>query len=307
MRAEFVEELVKIAEHDPRILLVTADLGFSVVEPFAERFPQRFINVGVAEQNLIGVATGLAHAGFIPYAYSIATFATMRPYEFIRNGPVLHQLPVRIVGTGGGLDYGHGGVSHYSLEDVAILRAQPDLTIVVPADANQACAALRSTYERSGPMYFRLARQSTPIAELSEQFVLGELTTIGPLDPELCFIVMGPLASEAMTAAESLRSAGLRTTVGIVSSFNPFPTAGVIHLLDGAKVALTVESHYRTGGLGSGVAEVIGDHHLSASLVRIGVDEMPRGFSGSPTFLAEHYGLSATKLEQRALQALAAI
>src|SRR5882724_5576798 len=107
MRKAVIRTLVDLAELDPRIVLLTGDLGFSVVEPFAERFPARFVNVGVAEQNLLGLATGLAEAGFIPYAYSIATFATLRPYEFIRNGPVLHQFPVRIVGMGSGFEYGH--------------------------------------------------------------------------------------------------------------------------------------------------------------------------------------------------------
>src|SRR5580704_11884476 len=156
MRAEFVAELCELAEADERIVLLTADLGFSVVEPFVSRHPERFVNVGVAEQNLIGLATGLAHDGFVPFVYSIATFASMRPYEFIRNGPVLHQLPVRIIGAGGGIDYGHGGVTHFALEDIAILRAQPDLALVVPADVDQARAAARASIEFPGPIYFRV-------------------------------------------------------------------------------------------------------------------------------------------------------
>src|SRR5256712_11111775 len=127
MRRAFVNTLVELAERDPRILLLTGDLGYVALEPFAERFPDRFFNVGVAEQNMVGLATGLAEAGFTPFVYSIATFASMRPYEFIRNGPVLHELPVRIVGMGGGLDYGPNGMTHYALEDVALMRAQPEL------------------------------------------------------------------------------------------------------------------------------------------------------------------------------------
>ena len=117
------------------IVLLTGDLGFTVVEPFAERFPVRFFNVGVAEQNMLGVATGLAEAGFVPFVYSIATFATLRSYEFVRNGPVLHHLPVRVVGVGGGLEYGMNGVTHYALEDIAIMRTQPGMTVLAPADA----------------------------------------------------------------------------------------------------------------------------------------------------------------------------
>ena len=135
MRRAFVRSLIELAEQDERVVLLTGDLGFMVLEPFAERFPDRFINAGVAEQNMLGVATGLADGGMIPYVYSIATFATLRPYEFIRNGAALHRLPVRIVGVGGGLDYGQNGITHWALEDIGVLRIQPEMTVIAPADA----------------------------------------------------------------------------------------------------------------------------------------------------------------------------
>src|SRR3954467_8573355 len=138
MRAQFAHALVELAERDPRVMLLTGDLGFTILEPFAGGFPDRFYNVGVAEQNMVGLATGLAEAGLVPYVYSIATFASMRPYEFIRNGPLLHDLPVRIVGIGESADYGHNGVTHYALEDIALMRAQPRMTVVAPADSAQA-------------------------------------------------------------------------------------------------------------------------------------------------------------------------
>src|SRR5206468_2385099 len=138
MRRSFVDTLIELAECDPRVVLLTGDLGFMVVEPFVERFPDRFFNMGVAEQNMVGVATGLAEAGFIPYVYSIVTFATLRPYEFIRNGPVLHQLPVRIVGVGGGYGYGPAGPTHHGVEDIGVMRMQPGLAVIAPADNRQA-------------------------------------------------------------------------------------------------------------------------------------------------------------------------
>src|SRR5678816_4518777 len=137
MRAAFVQTLTELASEDPRILLLTGDLGYLAVEPFVEKHPNRFINVGVAEQNMIGVATGLAEAGFIPFVYSIVPFAVLRPYEFIRNGPIQHRWPVRIVGVGGGFDYGTNGLSHYGLEDIAVMRAQPGIQVIAPADAQQ--------------------------------------------------------------------------------------------------------------------------------------------------------------------------
>src|SRR3954454_2274675 len=122
MRRAFAETLTELAENDERIVLLTAALGFMALEPFSDKFPKRFFNVGVAEQNMIGMATGLAEAGLRPYAYSIATFAALRPFEFIRNGPVLHRLPVRIVGMGMGFEYGHAGPTHHAVEDIAALR-----------------------------------------------------------------------------------------------------------------------------------------------------------------------------------------
>src|SRR5438132_5331459 len=122
MRRTFVQTLADLAAQDPRIVVLTGDLGFMALEPFSERFAERFLNVGVAEQNMVGMATGLAEAGFIPFVYSIATFAALRPIEFIRNGPVLHRLPVRIVGMGMGFEYGHAGHTHHAVEDVAALR-----------------------------------------------------------------------------------------------------------------------------------------------------------------------------------------
>src|SRR5919199_236251 len=154
MRLEFVKTLVEMAAEDARILLLTGDLGYLVLEPFRERFPERFFNVGVAEQNMVGLATGLAEAGFLPFTYSIATFASLRPYEFIRNGPILHQLPVRIVGVGGGFEYGHAGPTHHGLEDVGIMRVQPGITLISPADHEQARAAMLSTWDVPGPVYY---------------------------------------------------------------------------------------------------------------------------------------------------------
>src|SRR6476659_1180778 len=146
MRGTFVRALVEIADSDPRVLFLTGDLGYTVVEPFAERHADRFFNVGVAEQNMVGLATGLAEAGFIPFVYSIATFASLRPYEFIRNGPILQRLPVRIVGVGGGFEYGPAGPSHHALEDVGAWRMQPDLLLIAPADFEQDGSALRATW-----------------------------------------------------------------------------------------------------------------------------------------------------------------
>lgn len=295
MRAAFVETLAELAEQDPRVVLLTGDLGFNVIEPFGERFPDRFYNVGVAEQNMVGVATGLAEAGMIPFVYSIATFATMRPYEFIRNGPVLHQLPVRIVGVGGGFEYGNNGATHYGLEDVGILRMQRGLTVVVPADDAHARSAIKQTYELRRPIYFRLSKGGATIPGLTTGFELGRLARLRSGN-DIALIALGSTVTEALAAAERLRAEGVEAAVAAVESFNPSPRDDLADLLADVPLAVSVESHFVDGGLGTLVAEVIAERGLPTRLRRCGIDDLPRGTTGSQAFLQEHFGISATAI-----------
>jgi transketolase len=297
MRDAFVGALLEMAEEDSRIVLLTGDLGFMVLEPFAERLPERFINVGVAEQNMVGLATGLAEAGFIPFVYSIATFASMRAYEFIRNGPVLHLLPVRIIGVGAGLDYGHNGVTHYALEDVAIMRAQPDMTIIAPADPAQAITTAYRSSDVAGPVYFRLGKTDTTVPNLEGRFRLGHMDCICEGE-DVTIIALGSMAAEASGAATMLAQQGISAAVAVLASVQPAPVEDLEELLSEAPYVATVEAHYRTGGLGSLVAEVIAERGLGCRLVRYAVDTMPRGITGTLPFLNDFYGLSAHSLAE---------
>lgn len=305
MRNEFVEELTRLAAEDERIMLLTGDLGFMVLEPFREQFPDRFVNCGVAEQNMVGMATGLAQAGFVPFVYSIATFAALRPYEFIRNGPVLHQLPVRIVGVGGGLDYGHNGVTHLAVEDYAVMRAQPGLTTIAPADAAQAQAALRATRDHAGPIYFRVSKRGDALPGLDGRFTLGGAEVVregsGPL-----LLAIGSIAHEAVSAAQELAGEGLDPAVAVVSSFNPSADEQLAALIAAAPLVLTVEAHYRTGGLGSLVAELIAERQLGTRLLRAGLDEMPSKATGSQAYMEQAAGLDAATLARTVREAASA-
>jgi transketolase len=303
MRDDFVAELSELAAADERVVLLTGDLGYMVLDVFSSRFPDRFFNVGVAEQNMVGMATGLAEAGYIPFVYSIATFATLRPYEFIRNGPVLHDLPVRIVGVGGGFDYGFNGITHFALEDYAVMRAQPGLTVVAPADSAQARAAVRATHELTGPIYFRIGKRGTPVPGLNGRFALGAVQLIGE-GTDVALIAIGSVAREARCAAEMLAEEGIAATVAVVSTFDPSPVEGLAELLSGVSLAVSVEAHYLNGGLGSLVAETIAERGLNTRLVRAGVDVVPRGLAGSQEFLEDRFGLSAQRLAATAQAAL---
>ncbi len=304
MRGAFAKTLVELAAQDDRIMLLTGDLGFMALEIFSDRFPNRFVNMGVAEQNMMGVATGLAEAGFIPFAYSIVTFAALRPYEFIRNGPILHHLPVRIVGVGGGMEYGHAGPTHHGLEDVSVMRTQPGITVVAPADAAQTANALRETWHLPGPVYYRLGKNDkVVIPDLDGRFELGRLQTVRD-GGDLLLVAMGGITNEVVAAADALAEKGIQCTVAIVSSFNPAPADDLALLLNRFPLALTVEAHYVSGGVGSWVSEVVAENGLACRVVRCGLTTPPLSASGSQNYLQHQYGISAAALVETALREL---
>ncbi len=304
MRQALVHTLMELAAADERVMLLTADLGFTVPEPFAQTYPDRFYNVGVAEANMVGLATGLAEAGFIPYLYSIATFASMRPYEQFRDGPILHGFPVRLIGIGGGFEYGNSGITHYALEDVAIMRAQPDVHVIVPADPEQARAALRDTYNLPIPIYYRIGKNDKlTVPGLNGRFRLGEVETIGS-GHDVLIVSTGAISAEAVGAAALLREAGISETVAIVSTLSGDADPGLIALLGRFNLIVTVEAHFINGGLGSYIAEIMAENGIGARLVRCGVRSMPSGESGSEAYMNRQHGLVADAIRQQALEAL---
>lgn len=292
MRGTFVKTLCEIAERDDRVVLMTGDLGFTVLEGFREKFPKRFYNVGVAEQNMVGLATGLAESGLIPFCYSIGTFASLRPFEFIRNGPVLHHLPVRIVGLGAGFEYGTAGMTHYSLEDIGVLRTQPGLDIVAPADFEQTRSALLQTWDVAEPVYYRLGKDDrSTMPGLEGRFARGHAQNVREGDDLLIF-TCGPISLEvAAAAAELADKQHIESRVVVVASISPPPEADLVEALGRHRFALTVETHYANGGLGSLVAETIATHGLGTRLVRLAVHGRTGGRSGSPANMYARHGL----------------
>jgi len=293
MRNMFIKTLTELAEQDSRIMLLTGDLGFMVLEDFIEKNPKRFINVGVAEQNMVGIATGLAEAGFIPFVYSIVNFSTLRPYEFIRNGPILHQFPVRIVGVGGGLEYSNNGATHYGLEDVGIMRVQNGIEVIAPADSQQTRSALLDTWDLPQPIYYRLGKDDkTMVPGLDGRFDRNRVQIVRD-GKDVLICTLGNMAIEALDAAKELSELGIECTVAIVASLNPGPVDDLAKLLSLFPLAYTLEAHFINGGLGSLVSEVIAEHaEVKTRLVRCGVHTIPDGFSGSQKFLYQKYGIS---------------
>ncbi len=300
MRAAFVDALTKLAADDERIVLLTGDLGFMALEPFRDAHPDRFFNVGVAEQNLIGLATGLGEAGYTPYCYSIATFASMRAFEFFRNGAVWHNLPVRVVGMGGGFEYGAAGITHHALEDIGMMRLLPRVTVVAPADAEQTPAALRYAQSRNGPVYLRLGKdEKRRVPGLNGAFD-PDRVALTRLGDDGLVIAVGGVAADAEAASAAIAAAGVSCTFGVVSTLAPPPCRHLAELLRTHKWVATVEAHVANGGLGSVVADIIASERLAIPSIRCAVDDpFVSDRCGTEAFLHGLHGLSAVELERR--------
>jgi transketolase len=303
MRRAFVAALTELATRDERIFLITGDLGFMALEPYIEAHPDRFLNIGASEQQMVATATGLALEGFTPYCYSIATFSVLRPFEFIRNGPIAHQLPVRIVGVGAGFDYGSDGLTHYALEDIGILRTQPGLAIVAPADRRQVPAAVDAVQALDGPAYLRLCRLGDEVPGTTGEFEFGRNQVIRGGDRR--WIVA--LAEAGHVAIEALSDPRLKSAnVGVllVTTLEPFDASSVLASLANCDEAFVVESHYRNGGLGSLICETISGAGLGCRVHRLGLHELPMGVTGSSAYMTSHFDMDSRALADRICETL---
>lgn len=271
MRTTFIETLVELAERDARIWLVTGDLGYSVLEPFAARFPDRYLNVGVAEQNMTGIAAGLARCGKVPFTYSIANFPTLRCLEQIRNDVCYHEADVKVVSVGGGFAYGPQGYTHHGLEDLGIMRMMPGMTVVAPADPVETRLATRAIAGHPGPCYLRLGKAKEPVVHASEpDFRLGRAIPVRPgLDVTL--ISTGCLLKAALEAAGRLAAEGIDAAVLSMPTLKPLDAEAVLRAASMTGHILSVEEHSVTGGLGTAVAEVLAEAGAAVRFRRYGV------------------------------------
>jgi len=290
MRKIFIQTLIELAKLDKRIMLLTGDLGYTVIEPFKKAFPDRFFNVGVAEQNLVGIATGLAAQGLIPFVYSIATFMTLRPYEFIRNGPVLHNLPVRIVGVGGGFEYGKSGKTHHAIDDIGVMRLQRGMNIFVPADSQQTKTILEKTWNISGPNYYRIGKHEQVLKSLQGKFSIGKLQIIKP-GADIAVFVSGSLGFLAEQVSQKMEVTGVSVLLAVVASISP-PPKDLKRVISNFSLIATIESHQTIGGLGSLVAETIADQGLKTRLLRFGIKQPLDAIVGTEEYLLDKYHLN---------------
>jgi transketolase len=296
MRTTFIRTLIERAEVDRRLWLLTGDLGFSVLEAFAERFPDRYINVGVAEQNMIGVASGLALSGYTVFCYSIVNFATLRCYEQIRNDVCYHGANVKIVGIGGGLSYSTAGYTHHALEDLAAMRALPGMTVVAPGDTVEAREATRLLAATAGPAYLRLDRGSTPIHR-QDGFTLhpGRAVPVrAGLDGEQVLLLsIGGMLEETLATADRLKALGIAAGVASVPFLKPFDRSFVEDAARRVRLICTIEEHSAYGGLADEVAQTLArlDGPRAALLPFNLGDAGTKGLVGSQASLRRHVGL----------------
>jgi transketolase len=304
MRNAFVETLCELAVQDERIWLLTGDLGYSVLERFATQFPRRYVNAGVAEQNLTGVAAGLAHSGKIVFTYSIANFPIMRCLEQVRNDVCYHKLNVKIVAVGGGVAYGTHGYTHHSVEDIAVMRALPNMTVVAPGDPVETALATRAVLDHNGPCYVRLGKGGErTVHEHEPKFQLGRAIVLREGD-DVTLISTGAILGEAVEAAELLAQRSIQAGVLSMPTVKPLDIDAVLAAASRSRLVVTIEEHNVVGGVGSAVAEVLAEMDGDrARLLRCGVTASPYVI-GSQAHLRRVNGLDAEGLARMIRQVL---
>jgi transketolase len=297
MRTAFLETLLEVAARDPRVWLVAGDIGYSVLEPFITRFPERYLNAGVAEQNMVGVAAGLAMAGKVVYTYSIANFPVVRCLEQIRNDVCYHRLDVRVVAVGGGLAYGSLGYTHHGLEDLAMLGALPHMTVLAPGDPVETRLAVRALADWRGPAYLRLGKAGEPVVHTTEPpFAIGKLVPVRDGDAAVLFTT-GATLQLAVQAADTLAAEGVEVAVVSVPTLKPLDTDAVAAAVRARMRVVTVEEH-GPGGLGSAVAEVIATRVPGARMVCVRLEGEPVAVAGSQAYLRGCLGLTRERVVQ---------
>ena len=296
MRKAFNEELLKAARQDKRIHMILADIGYGEIEPFANEFPERFINCGVAEQNMTGVACGVALAGNIAITYSIANFPTLRCLEQVRNDVCYHNANVKIVIIGGGMAYGPLGVSHHSTEDLAIMRALPNLKVIAPCDIYEARSAVHAMLAYDGPVYYRCGYKgeknlhSGPV-----NFEIGKALKLRE-GKDAAIIFTGTIGINALQAADELEKQGYSIKLVSMHTVKPIDVAAVLDAAETGCV-VTVEEHNICGGMGGAVAEALMDNGAgNIRFKRMALPDVNVCKIGSEEWLRDQYGLGVADI-----------
>ena len=273
LRTAFIDTLRELARIDDRIFLLTADMGYSVFETFRDEFPDRFLNTGIAEQNTIGIAAGLAARGKIVYVYSIIPFVTMRCFEQVRLDLAYNFMNVKLVGVGAGLTYGPLGSSHHALEDIAIMRSLPDMTVLCPGDPIETRELIKRSYEYEGPVYIRLGKNGEPKIHPDETRIeIGKSITVLEGN-DLALITTSNMLETGKKWVEEWKQDGVNVSLISMPSLKPFDSSTVKNLIDKEIPIITLEEHSVIGGLGSIISQVIATTGKPVKFQQIGIND----------------------------------
>jgi transketolase len=298
MRSSFINTLVTLAEQDERIFLITPDMGFSVLEAFQQRFPKRFLNVGIAESNAVGIAAGLALSGKLAYVYSIIPFVCMRPFEQVRVDVAYMNTNVRLIGVGAGLSYGPAGATHHAVEDIALMRALPNMSVVSPCDPWEVEQVVRVSVQHQGPMYIRLARNGEPL--LSDPAGILRFGQLNPLkrmpNSPILILATGNACDVALAVHAGLVERGLAVDLISVPFIKPLDSERLVAEMAGRQLVLAVEEHGEIGGLGSAVAEVIASSSVRPLFKACNLGDRYSHHVGNQQFIRDKFGFTAEKI-----------
>lgn len=300
MRNAFADEISKLGASDPRIVLLSGDIGNKLFDKFKNQAHGRFFNCGVAEANMMGVAAGMALCGLRPVVYTITPFTTTRCFEQIRVDVCYHKAPVIIVGTGSGLSYADLGPTHHSCEDVAILRTLPEMTVLAPGDATELRLALRQALTLDGPVYMRIGKKGEPEVHAKEpNFKIGRSLTI-QTGTDVCLIGTGVMLSVALRAAKILAGRGISARVESFHTVKPLDGTTLGEIFSKYPVVAVIEEHGRIGGLGGGIAEWLAARDSPRGrLVAFGTDDIFMHEVGSQEYARRKFGLTAENISEQ--------
>lgn len=301
IRGAFGDELASLGEVNKDLVVLDADLsGSTKTSTFAKAFPDRFFDVGIAEQDLITTALGLSLTGKIPFAATFAVFATGRAYDQIRNSICYQKGNVKIIGAHGGITVGEDGASHQALEDVSLMRGLPNMTVICPGDYEQTRQAVRFAASYKGPVYIRLSRMDVPCVYNEDYKFDIHSAVVLKEGKDLTLVTTGDVLSEVLKAAELLEQQGISAEVINAPVIKPFDALTLINSVQKTKLAVTVENHSVIGGLGSAVCETLSES-FPCKVLRIGINDK-FGQSGTPNELLKYYGLDAEGITKRIVE-----
>jgi transketolase len=306
MRKTFVDELTVLANVDERIYTLAANMGYGVFDEFEKQFSNRYSDVGIAENLMMGTAAGLATTGKQVWVYSFAPFVTGRPFETVRDTICFHNLDVKIISTASGMSYGPLGFSHHATEDIALMRSLPNMHVISPADPIETSAAIKFANQFTGPVYIRLQRSGDPNFNTSQDIDITKPIELPGYGNDVTIIGTGAIVEEGLKAAEVLQEQGVNTTVFSVPMIKPLPATKLLEIISKSKILVSVEEHQLNGGFTSAISELINDNldklPVGFKHIRIGINDEFTSIVGGHSYLKGQYKVDSNAIVEKVLE-----